>query len=406
MSNIEIRKENEGECFNFKASSSENESVQLQKRTPKRRSHKRPVKLNKKSKSVSSDEDMHRRSKPQSQQQHHASTKWKQPLNDDMYEMLTNPNKKIESDEEESQDDSFEEEPTNNHGGAYVAEDDSYEDTPSSGFRTIEEEKQDLLYKLYRSQSKGIHVTKKYNVNSDIHELRNEVKRITRELDVKSSLRFSRRSLMAIITGLEYLNKTVDPFDLKLDGWSDSIMENIDDYDNVFEKLHDKYSNSISVAPEIELLMLIGGSAFMFNLSNTMINSVPNINQMMRQNPDIIKGMMSTLSQSTSSTTTTATKKTEDQPSHREMKPPMIDLSHLMMGGIPLPKNETVPFVPKDLVPVSTREPTICITSDDEDSTNSNTDMKQISFSESTASKQRRRRTPKNTISSEKVLSI
>ena len=35
--------------------------------------------------------------------------------------------------------------------------------------------------------------------------------------------------LMACITGIEFLNNKFDPFDIKLDGWSEQIHENIDD---------------------------------------------------------------------------------------------------------------------------------------------------------------------------------
>ena len=31
-----------------------------------------------------------------------------------------------------------------------------------------------------------------------------------------------------------------DPFDLKLDGWSEAVQENIDEYDDVFGELHDR----------------------------------------------------------------------------------------------------------------------------------------------------------------------
>ena len=40
---------------------------------------------------------------------------------------------------------------------------------------------------------------------------------------------------MAAITGLEFLNNKFDPFDVKLDGWSESINENIIDYEDSVE---------------------------------------------------------------------------------------------------------------------------------------------------------------------------
>jgi hypothetical protein len=47
-------------------------------------------------------------------------------------------------------------------------------------------------------------------------------------------------------------------------------MENQEDYDGVFEELFQKYQSKVSVAPEIKLMFMIGGSAMMFHLSKSM----------------------------------------------------------------------------------------------------------------------------------------
>ena len=41
--------------------------------------------------------------------------------------------------------------------------------------------------------------------------------------------------LMAIVSGLEYANKRFDPFSIELDGWSENVFENIEDFNTVFE---------------------------------------------------------------------------------------------------------------------------------------------------------------------------
>ena len=95
--------------------------------------------------------------------------------------------------------------------------------------------------------------------------------------------------MMAAITGIEYLNNKFDPFDIKLDGWSESINENITDYDEVFEELSEKYGGKTEMAPEIKLLMMLGGSAFMFHLTNTMFkSSIPGMDDILKQNPDLM----------------------------------------------------------------------------------------------------------------------
>ena len=167
-------------------------------------------------------------------------------------------------------------------------------DGPSQGFASIDDEKADILNKLTRlSQKKGIHVNKRLNMYSSVDELRAEIKRVKYSIEVDQSIKFSRRMLIACITGLEFLNKRYDPFDLKLDGWSESIMENVEDYDETFEELYLKYRTSVKVPPEIKLVMMVGGSGMMFHLTNSMFKSVmPNVNEVMKQNPDLMKTMM------------------------------------------------------------------------------------------------------------------
>lgn len=217
-----------------------------------------------------------------------------------------------------------------------------YDDSeqPSKGYKTVDDEKADLINKLGRLEKKGFAVNKRLNAYSPIDELRNEVKRITYSIDVDQSVRFSRRMLIACVTGLEFLNKRYNPFEIQLDGWSESVMENVDDYDGVFEELYVKYRSKVNVAPEIKLIMMLGGSAMMFHLTNSMFKSVmPNMNDVIKQNPDLVKSMMSAVQNTTRAPTGPAA---VDAPvggtgtGDYEMKGPGIDISSLM-GGISMP---------------------------------------------------------------------
>ena len=95
--------------------------------------------------------------------------------------------------------------------------------------------------------------------------------------------------LMAAITGLEFLNHRFDPFDLKLDGWSEQLNENLDDYDEIFGELHDKYKSKAKMAPELKLLFQLG-EAVMLHMTNTMFkSSLPGMDDIMRQNPELMQ---------------------------------------------------------------------------------------------------------------------
>jgi hypothetical protein len=212
------------------------------------------------------------------------------------------------------------------------------EEQPSKGYSSIDEEKSDLLNKLTRLEKKGFSVNKRLNAYSNVEELRSEVKRITYSIDVEQSIRFSRRMLIACVTGLEFLNKRYNPFEIQLDGWSESVMESADDYDGVFEELYVKYRSKVNVAPEVKLIMMLGGSAMMFHLTNSMFKSVmPNMNDVMKQNPDLVKNMMAAVQNTTRSPDGPAT----DAPvggtsGNYEMQGPGVDISSLM-GGIMMP---------------------------------------------------------------------
>ena len=96
--------------------------------------------------------------------------------------------------------------------------------------------------------------------------------------------------LMACVTGIEFLNGRFDPFNVKLDGWSESVNENLNDYDEIFEELNEKYGGDTEMAPELRLLFTLAGSAFMFHLSNTMFkSSIPGMDDVLQQNPELMK---------------------------------------------------------------------------------------------------------------------
>jgi hypothetical protein len=74
---------------------------------------------------------------------------------------------------------------------------------------------------------------------------------------------------MGVVTGMEFLNGKFNPFDWQLEGWSESVHENIEDYDEVFEELYDKYKGRGNMPPEAKLMMSLVGSGFMFHMSNS-----------------------------------------------------------------------------------------------------------------------------------------
>ena len=157
-------------------------------------------------------------------------------------------------------------------------------------FEEIQEEKFKLLNLLDRLEKKGIKSHKKFSMSSNYEEMKQEFDRLTSQREMDQSVKFQRKMLIAFVTAIEFLNNKFDPFDVKLDGWSENVHEGINDYDDVFEELHEKYKSKAKMAPELRLLLSLAGSAFMFHLTNTMFkSSLPGMEDVMRQNPDLMK---------------------------------------------------------------------------------------------------------------------
>lgn len=148
--------------------------------------------------------------------------------------------------------------------------------------------KRELLYQFDRMEQKGIRLPRKYTLASSLEEMKLELERIKRDREADASVKFQGKMLMACVTGIEFLNNRFDPFDIKLDGWSESL--DMNDYNDIFEELHEKYKGKAKMAPELKLLFSLGGSAFMFHLTNTMFkSSLPGLDQVMKQNPDLMR---------------------------------------------------------------------------------------------------------------------
>ena len=205
-----------------------------------------------------------------------------------------NSNGDDEDDDNEDEDDD-ESEASGSGSDAQTTSSTSSVRKPPQRAKTLEEiaaEKQELLYRLERLEANGFKPSRKFNMSSNLEDIKFEYERMKKQRDVDKSIKFQRKILMAITSGIEFVNNKFDPLSIKLDGWSESIYENLHEYDDVFEELHEKYKSKMKVAPEIKLLMMVGGSAFMFHLTNTLFKSkMPGLDQILQQNPELAQNV-------------------------------------------------------------------------------------------------------------------
>jgi hypothetical protein len=153
-------------------------------------------------------------------------------------------------------------------------------------------EKREILYQLKRLQDRGFNIPVSFTMQSDLQEMKQEYDRIVRDKDIDASIRFQRKMLMSFVTGTEYLNTRYDPFAIKLDGWSEQVHDNLGDFDDIFEELHDKYkARGRKMAPELRLFISLTGSAFMFHLTSRMFkeSSIPGVEEVFKSNPELMK---------------------------------------------------------------------------------------------------------------------
>lgn len=200
------------------------------------------------------------------------------------------------NEEEEDDDDEDDEDGETNDDNEDMTNDSSStvstEKPKQKTYEEIQQEKQKLLFNLERLQKQGYPPSKKYSMASSYDDLNFEFERLKKQRDVEKSIKFSRKILMAFTSGVEFLNNKFDPFDVKLDGWSENMMENVNDYDEVFEELHEKYGDSVKMAPELKLLSMVAGSGFMFHLTNSLFKSAsPKLSDILKQNPDIARNI-------------------------------------------------------------------------------------------------------------------
>jgi hypothetical protein len=164
--------------------------------------------------------------------------------------------------------------------------------TPSIGmtYEEIQKAKFDLLCKFNRLKKKGVTLPKTFSMSSDYDEMKREYDRLTYERKLDNTISTYRRGLIFIISMLEMGNQKFDPFGVNLKGWSESINDDIDSFDDIFEELYEKYQgDGPGIAPEWRLMFAVMGSAFMVAYNNNSTKTDNNLNDILRNNPELIK---------------------------------------------------------------------------------------------------------------------
>jgi len=257
-----------------------------------------------------------------------SSMKSNSKFNPDDYQNFVNSAKTKQKPDKDDSDSGTEVSESDSGGSEECSEYSDYSDSCSEGSvkhkKDPKLEKQDILLKLLALEKKGIVLTKKYSMSSKLSDLRFELELHKNNAEVDASVKFQQKLLMAVITGLEFANKRFDPIGAKLDGWSESVMENLDDYESIFAKLHEKYKNRADLPPELQLLVTLVGSAFMFHLTKSLFSSAMPSGLNDLQNSEIMKNISAAMAQQSSQKPTVAGVSTQ------EITGPSMNLSSML----------------------------------------------------------------------------
>lgn len=148
----------------------------------------------------------------------------------------------------------------------------SNQEHTEKSYEQIQQEKSHYLYQLNRLQKRGFTSSRRYGMEHSLEDIRGEVFRMKKEIDMDNGIDYCRQGLMFCVSTVEMLNGQYN-IGGKLNGWSQAVMGNIDSYDEVFEELYEKYYSTVKMAPEIKLMTMIAGSAFMFHLQKSLLNN-------------------------------------------------------------------------------------------------------------------------------------
>lgn len=156
--------------------------------------------------------------------------------------------------------------------------------------REMRRKKRIMLKKLDDWNDKGlIKLQNNLTMETDFDEIEDEYETALEDKRRKDSVKLQGWWFMTAVNSLEYANSAFNPFDVNLDGWGEQVNEDIDSYEELFGELHEKYKGG-KIAPELSLLLRLGFSAAVVNFTNKALStSVPGFNDVMRQNPDLMK---------------------------------------------------------------------------------------------------------------------
>jgi len=229
---------------------------------------------------------------------------------------------------------------------------------PVSTRRVSEEalmkEKYEILRKFERLGKLGVPMRKRFTMDSPIEEMKMELEFIKREKAMDSTIKQFSEWFVTGMSGLEWGSKNVSmmkAFGLRLDGLSEAAQMNVADLEDDFEELYDLYGENLKMHPLVRIPLRTCMMIYMVHMTNqlAMKSNIPNIDDIMRQNPDIARQLASAAMQSQ----TQQMRTTANPPPPQNAPNPLSGLMSFMQQSMPPPPPPSmIPKQPADTKPI------------------------------------------------------
>ena len=136
--------------------------------------------------------------------------------------------------------------------------------------REIRIAKREVYRNLQKLKDKGVRIPH-FTEESDLDEMKDFYEDTSKDLRRRAGVRTLRKAITTGSSIVEFVFGKWNPLNLELEGWSESINENITDFDDVFKEFAEKYFKDRSKLPvEIRLVGLILWSALSFHFTQQM----------------------------------------------------------------------------------------------------------------------------------------
>lgn len=157
-------------------------------------------------------------------------------------------------------------------------------------------EKYEILRKFERLQKLGVPIRKRFTMDSPLDEMKMELEFIRKEKAMDATIKQFSEWFITGMSALEWGSKNINMlkmFGLQLDGLSQSAQMNVGDLEEDFEELYELYGDKMRMHPLVRIPMRTCIMVYMVHLTNQMAMKapVPNIQDILRQNPDIARQM-------------------------------------------------------------------------------------------------------------------